>query len=92
MRGWSRHSIGNRWPARPLVDPGAEQTDFRRGEFRTFARGRHEMIGIETGDELNQPAIGALARQDHGSTVSARERLSPAMQGEARRLFVGTMA
>src|SRR4051794_31370285 len=74
-------------PDRTLVDPRAQKADLPGGERVAFAR--HEHVGIETGDEMDERALGTFAGADvRGVIVAALEREIFDIEAEAALLFL----
>ncbi len=56
-------------PRRALIDPGAQHANLRGLEPRALLR--HHVVGVEAGDEVDQQAVAALARQHGVAAVAA---------------------
>src|SRR5687768_15387929 len=59
-------------PGSSLIDPSLQNGDFLRCESFPFVGGGHD-LAIETRNERDQPAVGALARSNHAAAVTPRK-------------------
>ena len=73
-------------PLRPLIDPIAERLDLR-GAQAIFPLRRHGAIGVLTFDELDQQALGGLARYERDPGIAAPERIGLPIEAQPRLLF-----
>ncbi len=73
--------VGPVRPGGPLIDPGAQEADFFGGQ--RFSLGRHDLLFIDRGDEVDQAAVGAVAWNEHRPVNSPFARTLPHPQIEA---------
>src|SRR5262249_21190798 len=66
-----------------LLDPAAENSDLLSGEFLACVRGRHAVVGIGSGDALDQLAPGRLAGADGGTAVAVPESALASIEAQA---------
>ena len=59
-------------PRSPLINPRSQQADLLRRE--PLALRRHDDIRLQARDKMQEPAAGAVARQDDLAVVAALKR------------------
>ena len=77
-------------PRKPLVYPSAHQTDLLRRQPRALFR--HDIVGVNAGNQLNQVAVGALADHYRRSRVTAGEQFFTRLDAEASLGFAFAVA
>jgi len=75
-------------PAQALIDPGAQEPDLGRAE--PFAARRHDLVVEHAGDEVDQPALAAIAEAHERLAVGFAEDFCAQVEAVAR-LGVGPL-
>jgi hypothetical protein len=70
-------------PWRPLIDPGAQESDLFRGERFAFTFRRHLQVRHHPRHVMQERALRAVARYDTHSIVATGQRVRPGIQTEA---------
>ena len=82
-----RHGCGRGFgPFHALVDPPPQQPDLRRGQARAPRR-HHLLIGRHTGYQADQPAAGAVMRNDYRTGSPALQRSGFLVKPQAAHLL-----
>ena len=77
-------------PMSALINPAAQQTDLRAREPLAFLR--HELAWFEFGDEVDQPALGAVAGDKSRPVLAAFQGQVPDVPTQFSFLFVFAVA
>ena len=76
--------LGKRRPLLPLqslINPGTNQADLLQRQLRALFR--HEIVGVDAGNQLHQVAVGALADHHRIARVTASEQLLARLKAES---------
>src|SRR5690606_21440028 len=73
-----------------LIDPAAQQSDLFGRELVSL--GRHDDVGVEPGDILDQEALCALADFEGGPRIAAANRIALTIEPKTGQLLLFAVA
>jgi hypothetical protein len=80
-------------PVCPLINPGTNQADLRRGEPCPFPLRRHQAeVRIDARHQSHESALGALAGDDFSAVVATFERPLLLVQPQASFVVLAAVA